>query len=104
MNDSADMKQTRLADASEALRSAIASLEHALGPLVDEHVKLKTKARETEGFAEDRTKLAAKLDDALEARRVREAEFETLSRQTREELDATIEVLQQVLSEDNNDG
>jgi hypothetical protein len=101
MNDSADMKQTSLKDAALALKAAVSALEESLDPLIVNHAKLKTQAREAESFSEDRVKLAAQLDDALESRKVREAEFESLSKQTREELDATIEVLQQVLSGDD---
>lgn len=98
MIDSADMKQTRLSDAADALQKALAALEHAFDPMLARHAELSTKAREAEGFSEDRTRLAGQLDEALEARKVREQEFEALSQQTRAELDATIQTLQQVLS------
>jgi uncharacterized protein YdeI (YjbR/CyaY-like superfamily) len=97
MNDSADMKQATLKDAALALQTAVAALEKSLDPMLGKLARLETKAREAEGFSEDRVRLAAELDDALEARRVREAEFETLSKQTRAELDMTIAALQQAL-------
>lgn len=99
MNDSADMKQTSLKDAALALQSAVMALEKSLDPMLGKLASLETKAREAEVFSEDRVKLAAQLDEALEARRLREAEFETLSKQTREELDMTIAALQQVLGQ-----
>lgn len=99
MNDSADMKQTSLKDAALALQSAVMALEKSLDPMLGKLASLETKAREADVFSEDRVKLAAQLDEALEARRLREAEFETLSKQTREELDMTIAALQQVLGQ-----
>ena len=98
MDDSADMKKTDLAGAAEALSASLRKLESSLDPMLSSVKKLKGQAREAEAMSEDRAKLAAKLDEALEARRVRESEFEQLSRQTREELDATITALQQALS------
>ena len=98
MNDSADMKQTSLKDAALALQTAIAALEQSLDPMLGKLARLETKARESESFSEDRVRLAAQLDEALEARRLREAEFETLSKQTRRELDMTIAALQQALA------
>jgi low affinity Fe/Cu permease len=98
MNDSADMKQARLADAANALQSALGALEKALDPMLVRLESLETKARESEGLSEDRAKLAAQLDEALEARRQREAEFEALSKQTRNELDQTIQALKEVMA------
>lgn len=98
MNDSADMKQAGLADAAKALSQAVASLEKSLDPMLGRLSELETKAREAEGFGEDRARLAAELDEALEARQQREAEFQSLSKQTREELDRTIGALKEVLS------
>lgn len=98
MNDSADMTQTDLADATKALNTALGKLEASLDPVVSQFEKLTSQAKEAELLSEDRVKLAAQLDEALEARRVREAEFEALSRQTREELDATIAALQHALA------
>lgn len=99
MNDSADMKQATLKDAALALQTAVAALEKSLDPMLGKLARLETTAREAEGFSEDRVRLAAELDEALEARRVREAEFETLSKQTRAELDLTIAALQQALAQ-----
>lgn len=98
MDDSADMSKTDLAGAAEALSHSLRQLESSLDPMLASVKSLTGQAREAEALSEDRVKLAAKLDEALEARKVREAEFETLSRQTREELDATIAALQQALS------
>lgn len=98
MNDSADMKQPTLRDAALALQSAIASLETSLDPMVGKLAHLETKAREAEGLSEDRVRLAGQLDEALEARRLREVEFAALSKQTRAELDMTIAALQQALA------
>lgn len=102
MNDSADIKRPTLKEAAHALQSAVASLETALDPLVSRFAQLETKAREADAFSEDRVRLAGQLDEALEARRRREAEFETLSKQTREELDMTIAALQQALGDTTN--
>lgn len=99
MNDSADMKHVTLKDAALALQTAVAALEKSLDPMLGKLASLETKAREAEGFSEDRARLAAELDDALEARRVREAEFDALSKQTRAELDMTIAALQQALAQ-----
>lgn len=99
MNDSADMKTTGLSDAASALQSALSALEGALDHMLARLDQLETKAKETEGFTEDRARLAAELDTALEARQQREAEFETLSKRTREELDLTIAALKDALSE-----
>lgn len=105
MNDSADMTKTDIAGAAEALSDSLRQLESSLDPVLASVKTLKSQAREAEVLSEDRVKLAAKLDEALEARKVREAEFETLSRQTREELDATITALQQALaSQGGSDG
>ncbi|GHA85977.1 hypothetical protein GCM10009069_06480 [Algimonas arctica] len=103
MNDSADMKQPTLKDAALALQTAVAALEKSLDPMLGKLAQLETKAREAEGFSEDRVRMAAELDEALEARRRREAEFDTLSKQTRAELDMTIAALQQALG-GNTDG
>lgn len=97
MNDSADMKQATLKEAALALQTALAALETSLDPMMRKLAQLETKAREAEGFSEDRVRLAAELDDALDARRLREAEFDALSKQTRAELDMTIAALQQAL-------
>lgn len=99
MNYSADMKQTSLKDAALALQSAVIALEKSLDPMLGKMAQLKTKASEADVFSEDRVKLAAQLDEALEARRLREAEFEALSKQTRAELDMTIAALQQALGQ-----
>lgn len=100
MNDSADMKRAGLADAADSLQRALGALEKALDPMIARLDALETKARESEGLSEDRAKLAAQLDEALEARRQREAEFQALSEQTRTELDQTIRALRDVMSED----
>lgn len=97
MIDSADMEQTGLTDAARALSDALGALERALDPMLARLSQLETQVTEAGVLSEDRARLAAELDDALEARRVREAEFETLSRQTRAELDATISTLRNVL-------
>jgi uncharacterized protein YdeI (YjbR/CyaY-like superfamily) len=102
MNDSADMKQATLKDAALALQTALAALETSLDPMVRKLAQLETKARESESFSEDRTRLAAELDEALDARRVREAEFEALSKQTRAELDMAIAALQDALGGDTD--
>jgi hypothetical protein len=99
MNDSADMKQTSLKDAALALQSAVIALEKSLDPMLGKMSQLKTKASEADVFSEDRVKLAAQLDEALEARRLRESEFEALSKQTRAELDMTIAALQHALGQ-----
>ncbi len=103
MNDSADMndgpeKTADLATAARALGDALGALETALDPVIGRLGGLERQAREAEALQEDRTKLAARLDDALEARRKREEEFSELSRQTREELDRTIETLRDALA------
>lgn len=98
MNDSADMKQPGLKEAADALQAALGALEKALDPMLARLDALQTKARESEGLSEDRAKLAAKLDEALEARRQREAEFQALSEQTRNELDQTIRALKDVMA------
>lgn len=98
MNDSADMKQASLKDAANALQSALSALETSLDPMLGRLALLETKAREAEGFSEDRSRLAGELDEALENRRVREAEFEALSKQTRAELDMTIHALKDALA------
>ncbi|MGB3456262.1 MAG: DUF4164 family protein [Litorimonas sp.] len=92
------MSPATLSKAAEALDAALARLDASLGPVLSEVAQLRNAARETQGLAEDRTRLAAQLDDALEAARLKEAEFDRLSKQTREELDATIQTLQQALS------
>jgi predicted nucleic acid-binding Zn-ribbon protein len=97
MNDSADMKSTTLTEAAQRLNQALESLEDALDPLVTRYAKLQTQAKEAESFSQDRIKLAAQLDEALEARQKREAEFQTLSAQTREEIDLTIQALKDAL-------
>ncbi|WP_189495359.1 DUF4164 family protein [Algimonas arctica] len=97
------MKQPTLKDAALALQTAVAALEKSLDPMLGKLAQLETKAREAEGFSEDRVRMAAELDEALEARRRREAEFDTLSKQTRAELDMTIAALQQALG-GNTDG
>ena len=105
MNDSADMTKTDIAGAAEALSDSLRQLESSLDPVLASVKTLNGQAREAEVLSEDRVKLAAKLDEALEARKVREADFETLSRQTREELDATITALQHALaSQGGSDG
>ena len=98
MNDRTEMKQVSLKEAASALQSALSALEKSLNPMLNRLVQLETKAREAEGFSEDRTRLAGELDDALEARRLREAEFEALSKQTRAELDLTIHALKAALA------
>lgn len=98
MDDSADMTATDLAGAAKALNEALGKLESSLDPMLSRFESLSAQAKEAELLSDDRVKLAAQLDEVLEARRVREAEFEALSRQTRDELDATITTLQQVLA------
>ena len=97
MTDSADIEKTSLSEAAQALSDALGALERSLDPALARLAKLETDVAENRALAEDRARLAAELDNALEARRVREAEFDTLSRQTRAELDATIETLRKVL-------
>lgn len=97
MTDSADIEKTSLSEAARALSDALGALEQSLDPALARLAKLEKDVAENRALAEDRARLAAELDDALEARRVREAEFDTLSRQTRAELDATIETLRKVL-------
>lgn len=104
MNDSADMKRTSLADAAKALQHALKSLETSLDPMLSRLERLETKAKEAEGFSEDRARLASELDAALEARQARESEFESLSKRTREELDLTIAALKDVLSSQSDAG
>lgn len=102
MNDSADMKQATLKDAALALQTALAALETSIDPMVRKFAQLETKARESDGFSEDRVRLAAQLDEALDARRIRETEFNALSKQTRTELDMAIAALQQALGGDTD--
>lgn len=104
MNDSADIKRTQLADAAKALQQALRSLETSVDPLLARLDKLETKAKEAEGFSEDRARLASELDAALEARQARESEFESLSKRTRQELDLTINALKQTLSDSAQHG
>lgn len=98
MDDSADMTATDLAGAAKALKEALGKLETSMDPMLSRFTSLSGQAQEAALLSEDRVKLAAQLDEALEARQAREAEFEALSRQTRQELDATIATLQQALS------
>ncbi|MEM7727960.1 MAG: DUF4164 family protein [Pseudomonadota bacterium] len=101
MTDSADMDSrsgTDVAAAARALSAALDGLDAALGPVLAKTARLETRMREADAMTEDRGRLAAQLDEALEARRLREAEFEDLSRQTREEIDLTIQALKQAMS------
>lgn len=96
------MTETRLKDAALALQTALAALEQSLDPLLSRLARSEQKAQEADAFGEDRARLAQQLDDALEAKRVRDAEFKTLSEQTREELDLTIATLKDVLGGQEN--
>ncbi|WP_298914840.1 hypothetical protein [uncultured Algimonas sp.] len=98
MTDSAN-KKAGLDQAARALADALGALETALDPVLAKLARQDTQLREADGFGDDRAKLAAQLDEALETRRQREEEFQALSKQTREELDLTIQVLQQALKD-----
>ena len=91
--------------AADRLASALGALEGALDPVLARLARAESALAETQGFGEDRAALASELDAAkadtqeLESRlKVREEEFAALSSETRQELDATIATLRDVLS------
>ena len=96
---------TTLKGAADRLNAALKGLDRALDPVLTRLSRAETKLTETQGFGEDRARLASELDEAtartreLESRlSAREEEFAALSRDTRAELDDTIGVLRDVLS------
>ncbi len=98
MSDSADMN-----GAAEKLNAALANLEAALDPMLDDLARLRKVEGESENFVADRAKLAQQLDDA-KAREVdfrdREVEFQRLADETTGELDKVIAKVQSVLERD----
>lgn len=105
MSDSADMR-----GAADKLNAALANLEAALDPMLSDLARLRKVESESEGFVEDRARLAQELDDAkaresdFEAHaasyRDREAEFQRLANETTAELDQVIAQVQNVLERD----
>ena len=91
--------------AADRLAAALGHLEGALDPILARLSRAETRLTEAEGFSEDRARMASELDeakadaDAMRARlSAREEEFAALSNETRQELDATIATLRDVLS------
>ena len=95
-----------LSEASEKLAQALTHLDSALDPVLTRLQHAESRVSETEGFDEDRARLARELDQATaraqaaESRlSAREDEFAALSRETRSELDQTITTLRDALDE-----
>ena len=95
---------TSVKGAADRLAAALGTLESALDPVLARLSRAETRLSETEGFGEDRARMAEELDAAkadaegLQARlKAREDEFAALSSETRQELDATIATLRDVL-------
>ncbi len=98
MSDSADIKA-----AADRLKNALESLEQSIGPKMAEFSRMEKLAAESENFAEDRSKLAQKLDDAManeENFRAREEDFQRLAKETTAELDQVIGQVRNVLERD----
>ena len=96
MNDSADMKS-----AAQSLQLALTKLEGALDPLMRNVHQLKAEATESEGFSQDRARLASELDNAkaeaedLQKKMVaREKEFASLAEESTQELNSVIKTVQ----------
>jgi len=97
MNDSADIKL-----AADRLKSAIANLELALAPLMQNLNRLETVEAESKIFKADRAELATQLDSAKDRENnflKREAEFSTLTDETISELDRVITQVNTVLKQ-----
>jgi len=113
MHDSADMKS-----AKAALMDAVDSLENSIGPILSRMKALEATANDSEAFREDRSKLAAELDDmaakteeAAELARqeaqkaqaatdrllAREQEFSKLAQESEAELDRVMSVVRSAL-------
>jgi len=99
MNDSADIKA-----AQTELNRAVDSLEVGLGQLMSRMKTLEASAQDSDAFREDRTKLAAQLDDmaaeaqvAKERLASREAEFSKLTQESEAELDRVMTVVRKAL-------
>ena len=93
-----------LKTAADQLTDALDALDAALDPVLARLSRAEDRVSETEGFAEDRSRLASELDAATARARdletqlaSREAEFQRLSKDTRAEIDATIGVLRDAL-------
>lgn len=107
MHDSADIKS-----AHAELDKAVDSLEAGLGDLMTRMRALETGAQDSDAFREDRTKLAAQLDEmaakaeaaaeearaATEKLSAREAEFKTLARDSEAELEQIMTVVRGALN------
>jgi len=113
MHDSADIKS-----AKAALTAAIDSLENAIGPILSRMKTLEAAAGDSDAFREDRSKLAAQLDEmtaktedaamqaeqeaqkaqaAIERLMAREKEFAQLTQESEAQLDRVMTVVRNAL-------
>lgn len=113
MHDSVDMKS-----AKASLMAALDSLEGTIGPILSRMRTLEAAAGDSDAFREDRSKLAAELDEMaakteeaaeqarLEAQRAqlaterlmtREQEFSKLAQESEAELDRVMSVVRNAL-------
>lgn len=113
MNDSADMNS-----AKAALASALDSLEASIGPILSRIKTLEAASNDTHAFREDRSKLAAQLDEMAEKAELaaakaqseadaakaaqarlaaRETEFSKLAQESEAELDRVMGIVRGVL-------
>lgn len=113
MNDSADMNS-----AKAALNSALDSLEASIGPVLSRMKALEAASNDSSAFREDRTKLAAQLDEMAEKAEMaaakaqeeaaaaetararlaeRETEFSELAQESEAELDRVMGIVRGVL-------
>ncbi len=99
MNDSADIKA-----AAQSLQSALSKLEGAIDPLLGKMGTLKAQTAESEGFSQDRARLAAELDNAkadkesVESQmQQREKDLEALATETSQEIEMVMRHVQSAL-------